>query len=129
MEKKSKISQIYGYAVCLVAIITFLVSLSAIITSLIDAKDPLYSRTGDQRLSSYENFKVETLKTGQSEMSYIPDEETLVKMYADLKNHKIKTVKHQTSKTIIVNSIMFVLSILLFIFHWIWLRRIDKQEK
>ncbi len=129
MEKKSKISQIYGYAVCLVAIITFLVSLSAIITNLIDAKDPLFSRTGDQKLSSYENFKVETLKTGQNEMSYIPDEETLVKMYVDLKNHKIKTVVHQTNKTIIVNSIMFVLSILLFIFHWIWLRRIDKQEK
>ncbi len=129
MEKKSKIPQIYGYAVCLVAIITFLISLSAIATSTIDAKDPLYSWGDDQRLSSYENFKVETLKTGQNEAADVPDEATLKQMFEDLKNPKIKKVMHQTNKTIIVNSILFVLSIFLFNFHWIWIQRINKQEE
>ena len=129
MEKKSKIPQIYGYAVCLIAIITFLISLSAIITNIIDAKDPLYSRGNDQGLSSYENFKVETLNTGQNDAAYIPDEATLKQMYEDLKNYKIKKVMHQTNKTIIVNSILFVLSIFLFSFHWIWIRKLNKQEE
>lgn len=129
MEKKSKIPQIYGYAVCLVAIITFLVSFSAIITNIIDAKDPLYSWGDDQRLSSYENFKVETLKTGQNETAYVPDEATLKQMFEDLKNYKIKRVMHQTSKSIIVNSILVVLSIFLFSFHWIWIRKLNKQEE
>lgn len=129
MEKKSKVPQIYGYAVCLVAIITFLISFTAIINSIIDARDPLYSGGTDQRLSSFENFKVETLKSGNNQTTYTPDEATLKKMYEDLINQKIKRVEHQTSKSIIVNSILIAMCILLFFFHWIWIRKLNKQEE
>lgn len=128
MEKKSKIPQIYGYAVCLVAIITFLISLAAIINSVMDAKDPFYSFGDDPKLSSYENFKAETLNSGNKDEAYIPDEATLQTMYKDLRDHKINRVKHQTTKTIFVNSILLVLCIFLFSFHWIWIQRLSKQE-
>ena len=127
MEKKTKIPQVYGYAVCIVAIITILISVAVLINSVIDASDPLYAWGDDQRLSSYENFKVDALKSGKNEASYVPDDATIRTMYEDAKNHKIRRVKHQTTKSIIVSSILIVLSLTLFITHWRWMRKIDKQ--
>lgn len=128
MEKKTKIPQVYGYAVCIVAIITILISVADLITSVIDASDPLYAWGDDQRLSSFENFKVDALKSGKNEAAYVPDDSTLRIMYEDAKNHKIRRVKHQTTKSIIVSSILIVISTTLFIIHWIWMRKIDKQQ-
>ena len=127
MEKKTKIPQVYGYAVCIVAIITMLISVADLINSVIDASDPLYTWGDDQRLSSYENFKMDALKSGKNEASYVPDDATIRTMYEDAKNHKIRRVKHQTTKSIIVSSILIVLSLTLFITHWRWMRKIDKQ--
>lgn len=128
MEKKTKIPQVYGYAVCIVAIVTFLISLATLITSIIDASDPLYTWGEDQKLSSFDNFKMEALKSGQNESAYKPSDETLKNMYEDAKNHKIKRVQHQTTKSIIVNAILIVISIILFVIHWQWMRKIEKLE-
>jgi hypothetical protein len=128
MEKKTKIPQVYGYAVCIVAIITVLISVTTLINSVIDASDPLYAWGDDQRLSSFENFKVDALKSGKDEASYVPNDETLRVMYEDAKNHKIRRVKHQTTKSMIVSSILIVISVTLFIIHWRWMRKVDKQQ-
>ncbi len=128
MEKKSKIPQVYGYAVCIVAIITILISVTVLINSVIDASDPLYAWGDDQRLSSFENFKVDALQSGKNEASYIPNDDTLKVMFEDAKNYKIRRVKHQTTKSIIVSSILIVISVTLFITHWSWMRKIDKQQ-
>lgn len=128
MEKKTKIPQVYGYAVCIVAIITILISVADLITSVIDASDPLYAWGDEQRISSFENFKMDALKSGKNEASYVPDDSTLRIMYEDAKNHKIRRVKHQTTKSIIVSSILIVISTTLFITHWIWMRKVDKQQ-
>ncbi len=127
MEKKTKIPQVYGYAVCIVAIITILISVTALINSVIDASDPLYAWGEDQQLSSFENFKLDALKSGKDTDSYLPDDETLRVMYEDAKNHKIRRVKHQTTKSIIVSSILMIISAALFIIHWRWMRKVDKQ--
>lgn len=127
MEKKTKAPQVYGYAVCLVAIITFLISLAALISSVIDASDPLYARRDSQHLSSYENFKMNALKSGQSETAYMPDEETFRVMYEDAKNYQIRRVKHNTNQSIIVNSVIIVICVVLFMIHWMWIRRIGRQ--
>jgi hypothetical protein len=128
MEKKTKIPQVYGYAVCIVAIITVLISVTTLINSVIDASDPLYAWGDNQRLSSFENFKVDALKSGKDEASYVPNDETLRVMYEDAKNHKIRRVKHQTTKSMIVSSILIVISVTLFIIHWRWMRKVDKQQ-
>ena len=128
MEKKSKIPQVYGYAVCLVAIITILISISTLINSVIDASDPLYAWGDNKELSSFENFKVNALKSGENQTSYAPDDETIRMMYEDAKNHKIRRVKHQTTKSIIVSSILIVISLTLFIIHWRWMKKVEVEQ-
>ena len=125
MEKKSKIPQVYGYAVCIVAIITVLISVADLITSVLDASDPLYAWGDNKELSSFENFKVDALKAGKNEASYAPNDETLRMMYEDAKNHKIRRVKHQTTKSIIVSSILIVISVTLFVIHWRWMKKVE----
>ena len=79
-------------------------------------------------LSSYENFKMDVLKSTQKDQAYIPDDKTIREMYQSAKNDKIATVQHQTNNTITVSGIIIVICIILFIFHWILLRKISKQE-
>jgi len=61
MEKSTKmVAQFYGYAVCLVAVITFLLSFTAFVTAIVDADDPLHSGglpAGSPSLASFENSK------------------------------------------------------------------------
>lgn len=136
MEKPHRMAQIYGYIVCLVAVITFIICLANIIPSIIDLGDPLHSgpvfaMQNQPSLASFENYKMDILKsTGkegeQKEQAYIPDDTTLRAMYEAAKSDKIQTSKHQSMRSIIVSSIIMLVSIALFISHWIWLRKLTK---
>ena len=136
MEKPHRMAQIYGYIVCLVAVITFIICLANIIPSIIDLGDPLHSgpvfaMQNQPSLASFENYKMDILKsTGkegeQKEQAYIPDDTTLKAMYEAAKSDKIQTARHQSTRSIIVSSIIMLVSIALFISHWMWMRKLMK---
>lgn len=128
MEKKQKIIQIYAVIICIVSIIAFLISISGLVSSIIDRNDPLYAGRSDLNLASFENFKMDVLKTSQKDQAYIPDEETLHKMYDEAKTDKIKRVEHNTYKGIIVSSFIIVVALILFGTHW-WLMKKVKYEE
>jgi ATP-dependent Zn protease len=130
MKRKKLIAQIYGYAVCLVAVITFLISIISFTNALFDLSDPEFAGyRSDVNLSSFENFKTDAMKSVEKEAAYIPDDATLQKMFNDAKMNKAKIVRHNAKKTILVTSLTILLSIALFIGHWIWLRSISKKNK
>ncbi len=137
MEKSKKIgAQIYGYMVCLVAVITFLIAVTSLVNAVINLSDPLHSgwnREGSPSLSSFENFKMDVLKTTQKgdesvKANYIPDDQTLRAMYDAAKNDKIQLVKHQSNGTIITSAIIILICIVLFISHWRWMRNMSRSE-
>jgi len=128
MRKKTKMSQVYGYIVCVIAIITFLIALGGLITSIMDSSEPLYTWGDTNNLSSFENFKMNALSSSKNDIKFNPDDATLKVMFEDAKNHKIKQVQHQTKKSIVVNSILIILSLVLFFVHWRWMQKIEKQE-
>lgn len=137
MEKSQKIVQIYGYTVCLVALITFLIAISTLVNSVMDKSDPLHSGftpAGTPSLASYENYKMDILKNAPKEndatkISNQPDDNTLRAMYQSAKDDKIQSSLHDIKKSIMVETIMLVLSIIIFISHWIWMGKIMKAEK
>ena len=65
MEKNNKIGLIYGYAVCLVAVIVFLISMSTLVNAIFDLSDPthaeVYSGRDDPSLASFDIYKMEVL--------------------------------------------------------------------
>jgi len=128
MEKKHKIMQVYAVIICVVTVITFLISVSSIVSAMMDRSDPLHARRSEVNLSSYENFKMDVLKSTQKDQAYIPDDKTIQEMYQSAKNDKIMTIQHQTSTTITVSGIVIVICFILFISNWFLLRKVTKQE-
>jgi hypothetical protein len=136
MEKPPKIALIYGYLICLVAIITLLIAIPSLVNSIIDLSDPIhannsYSSARQASLASFENYKMDILtspqKEGQSTVpGYIPDDQTLRAMYEAAKADKIQSALHIAHRTIIVFSLLTIISVVLFITHFKWMRNLSK---
>ncbi len=133
MEKAQKIgAQIYGYGVCLIAVITLLITITTLVNSIFDLQDPLHSgwRQPGASLASYENYKMDILKStqkgeGTAQSSYIPEEKTIMAMYEAAKDDKIQSAKHSAHQSITISTLLIVISIILFITHWQWLRKMN----
>lgn len=133
MEKSQKTgAQIYGYAVCLVAVITFLISVTDLVNAIMDMGDPLHAgwvSPESPSLASYEIYKMDVLKAlpkteGSAEASYIPDEAGMKAMYEAAKADKIRKTELNARKRMIVGSLLIIICITLFITHWRWMKKI-----
>lgn len=136
MEKSSRtIIQVYGYSVCLVAVITFLVSTSGLINAVIDAQDPLHSgfRSKDEpSLVSFDHYKLDVLRSGQpggtsTTAAYAPSDEELRAMYEAARNDKLQDSAHESRKSMLINGAMIAISLALFVGHWMWMRGMSKS--
>ncbi|MHC5023025.1 MAG: hypothetical protein ACYTGG_03815 [Planctomycetota bacterium] len=130
MDKRSRFAQIYGYLVCLVAVITFLICIGNIVAAAFDLSDPLHA-WGDfeqQRiLSSFENYRMDVLSS-LPEGQPVPDDESIRAMYEAAREAQIQTVRMQSMRTITVSGLLVVVSVALFVAHWIWLRRCETRD-
>ena len=130
MQTKQRAAKIYGYTVCVIAVITFIISLSSMITALLDTSEPLYAGYQDYtHLSSFDNFKVEAMKAISEDAAYIPDDATLKKMYESAREETIAHSMHTIWRNLTVSGIILILSIVLFIIHWMWMRRLSQAEQ
>ena len=129
MEKKSKAPLIYGYAVCLVVVITFLISVAAIIFAVMDLGDPLYAgrSSGRASLASFENYKMDMLKSPDEKQAWVPDDETLRAMYTSEKDDVIRRVRHDSMRSLYINAVLITICIVLFLTHWRWMRRLGRK--
>lgn len=138
MEKPHRVAQFYGYTVCLVTVITFLISVTSLTNAIIDLGDPLhasqsYSREKTPSLASFENYKMDVLRAPQKEgetakAAYVPDDQTLRAMYEAAKTDKIQFAQHQANRSIIVDILLIVICVVLFGTHWRWMRKLARAE-
>lgn len=135
MEKSTRnIAQGYGYAVCLVAVITFLIAVTGLITAIIDLGDPLHSGFSFREapsLASFENYKLDVMRsypkgTEAGKESYVPTDEELKVMYEAARNDKIQSSNHESNKSILINSFLIVICVVLFFAHWNWMGKLAK---
>lgn len=122
---------IYGYAVCIVAVITFLISVTSVVYALMDLTDPINAyRTYNKdvpSLASYDNYKMDIIKSLDPAHDVDLDDTTLKSMYEAARNDAIAKVKHDAYRSVIVNSLVLLITILLFSTHWIWMRKLSKK--
>jgi hypothetical protein len=136
MEKSKVGTQIYAYTICVVAVITFLVSVTSLVNAVMDLQDPLHAgwiAPGSPSLASFENYKMDILKSTpkgdeSNQEVYVPDDKTLRAMYEAARADKIRTVQHQSDKSIMVSGLLIVICAVLFMIHWRWARKISKAE-
>ncbi|MBI1768259.1 MAG: hypothetical protein HYR67_07785 [Bacteroidetes bacterium] len=133
MAKSHKIgAQIYGYSVCLVSVISFLIAVASLVNSMIDLRDPLHSGwnpVGSPSLASFENYKMDVLKSSPKNegaaIAYMPSDQTLRAMYEAAKSDKIQSVRHQADRAFTLGGIMILICGVLFFTHWRWMQRLD----
>jgi len=129
MERKNRIARIYGYAVCLVSVVTFLIAGANLFSPLFDLTDPLhaplYGGPGPS-LASFETYKLEVIK--QAPKNHVPDDETLRAMYAAAREERIQIVRHRALNQLTASILSLLTAVFLFSFHWIWLRRLDREK-
>jgi len=136
MEKTSRMPQVYGYLVCLVAVITVLICASTLVYAILDLGDPLhagYTPAGTPSLASFDNYKMDILRSVPKEgdsakAAYLPDDQTLRAMYEAAKDDKIQRERHEANRTIVIDTILIAICIVLFVTHWRWMRKLSRAE-
>jgi hypothetical protein len=136
MEKKNIIIQAYGYIICLVAVITFLISVTALVNAVIDKSDPLRAGRGwpsasSPNLASFENYKMDIIRSipkdaGTVAQNNIPDDQTLRTMYEAAKNEVIQTALFRARQQMITCLLIIVICVVLFITHWRWMQKLAR---
>ncbi|HEU4563453.1 MAG TPA: hypothetical protein VFS05_02345 [Gemmatimonadaceae bacterium] len=146
MPRPNLVAQLYGYLVCLVAVITFLVSANSLVNNAYDLADPLYAqRYGRDVPPSFALYREEVLAgriaggpparptapaaEGQQPAARpLPTDAELREMYDALRADKIRTVRHQSLRAVTTSALLIVVSILLFVTHFLWMRRLRATE-
>jgi hypothetical protein len=129
MERPSRVAQLYGYTVCLIALITLLFTLPNLIETGFRLSDPLQaeSRFGPT-LSSFDAYKATYDRTpfpreGQAGPSVRPNEEELRRQYEALRADRIAGNTFEARRSLISQVLVLGLALGLFVGHWRWLRR------
>lgn len=132
MEKTRIVPAIYGYAVCLIAVIVMLVSVSSVVNAIINLQDPIRANTmsfgfgPSANLSSFEAYKIDILTgrsnpvTTQTTPVYTPTDAELKVAYDTAKEDRIATVKQDATRSIINSIVMLIVAGVLFKTHWGW---------
>lgn len=127
MNKRSRLAPLYGYLVCLVAVITVLICTGNLVAAAFDLSDPLHASGNFEQqrsLSSFENYRMDVLRDlpeGQS----APADESIRAMYEAARDAQVRTVRLRSWRNITVSGLLLVVSGVLFAGHWVWLRRGD----
>lgn len=126
MERPSWIAPLYGYVVCLTAVITFLVAASSLVNAVLDRSNPLYDRSGGPSLTSFEAYQATYDRDRNVAPGTRPDTLTTEQMrsrYEAIRSDRIASVTFQSTKQILSSGLMILLAAGLFVFHWRWVQR------
>ena len=132
MERPNRVAQLYGYAVCLIAVIVFLISANSFVEQAFTLSNPLRAQ-GDRfgmepTISSFEAYRA-TLNRfpaarPDAPAPTVPDS-VLRTRYEALRADRIEQARFDAKRGLTTSGLLILLSIGLFAVHWRWLRSRD----
>ncbi|MEX2177482.1 MAG: hypothetical protein WD801_02150 [Gemmatimonadaceae bacterium] len=138
MSRPTWIAPLYGYLVCVIAVVTFLVNVSGFVDAMFDRANPLAGRgaygPNGGSLTSFESFSATyesqrpppTSTRARLEPAAPADTLTTAQMrtrYEALRADAIQQTRHQAMQKLVKSGLLILLSVVLFAFHWTWVRR------
>lgn len=131
MERPRLIPQIYGYAVCLVCVITILIASAQWVDGLFDAVTPEMSREVEMSIGgSFEMYKERRLErttmrapTPNVQAAPQPADSVLRRIYEDERRTRISYVRYHGLRRVVGSTLLLLLAAGIFLWHWRWLRR------
>lgn len=151
MNGSTRAPEVYGYAVCLIAIIVALISVSGLLDAGFTIADPLggdttspWSEMGQARsLRSLDAFRASATKTstgayvfrhqvfGTNGVTAIADtlsDAEVQARYQTLRADRLSEQRFKAIKGLVTNTIMLVFALALFGWHWRWLKRLAPSQ-
>jgi hypothetical protein len=144
MARSERIPQIYGYAVCLIAVVVMLMSVNALVDQAFLLSDPLagsnrYGLAGGASLSSYESYRATRAHgrefipqpgTGASAAdSAGPSETELRAEYETLREDALSRVRFEARRELTQSAVLLLLAVALFGWHWRWVRGAEERAR
>ncbi len=136
MERPERIAQLYGYSVCLIAIVVMLVSISSIVDKAFTLSDPLASAGGPfgwgggPVLTSFESYKATVNRVaapvppgGRDSTAPRPTDAALRARYDVLRADQLRRSRLDAQRGLTSSVLLLLISAALFWFHWRWVRR------
>ena len=132
MDRASKVPQVYGYTVCVIAVVTFLICATVIVNNAFDLANPIQAGFGaETSLSSFEAYQASYQKDQQrfaATATAGPRADTLPEAklrarYEAVRADRIARVRFQSWKALTTSGLLLVISVVLFVVHWRWMKR------
>jgi hypothetical protein len=137
----SRISQVYGYAVCLITVVVMLIAIKQVVDAAFDLSDPIradgggYGRMG-RPITNFELYKMEARRQGPTRNGPTPagakaspdsaaSDAELKTMYDAEREAAIGNARFRAIRSLVGNLLLIVLAGILFGIHWRWLRARD----
>jgi hypothetical protein len=141
--RPSLVQQFYGYGVCLIAIVTILVSASTFVEALFDRAEPLQAagRYGfEGSLTSFESYRATQLQREGPPSRAVPDGtqpargDTLTTAeqrarYEALRADHMARVSFDSMRRLVRSGLLMLIAAALFTAHWRWLRGLATRRE
>ena len=135
VERPERVPQLYGYTVCLIALIWALVSAMSIMDAALTLNAPLYRSNRDfgpfePSVTTFEAFRT-TYETSRrmgvdpeqrTKLDSVPEAE-LHRRYQALRDERIDRNMVEARRSLIMGMLSLLIAAVLFTLHWRWLRR------
>lgn len=134
VERPERVAQLYGYTVCLIAVIMGLISILSIVEAAFDRAAPQFAETTDfgwqePSVSSFEAYRAtheraQQLRAGPegAKLDTVPEPE-LRRRYEALRADRIERVRFRARRSLVTSTLTLLLAAGLFAWHWRWVRR------
>jgi len=131
VDKPARMPQLYGYTVCLIALVVAIVSVSSIVGNVFERGNPLRAGgTFGPVLTSFDAYKAtrsqhDPFTGGGPAQPDTASEATLRRQYDALVTDRIAATQYRTTKSLTTDAILLVIAFALFASHWRWVRRFN----
>jgi len=132
--KPNRIPQIYGYTVCLIAVVAFLISINGLVDAAFTLANPTHGQYGyGEALTSFEAFEASRRPERMMTDRNIPPDTTSVetrrKWYEALRADRIQSTRLQAWRRIVGSGLTMLIAVGLFTWHWRWLRARAEDDR
>ena len=134
MSKQYIVSQIYGYIICAITLLLVILTLTTLTRYFIDLSNPVASANLSNRYLSFDNFKINynekhpnilsrDINKNNSVNAPALTDAVLQKQYTEERKSIIDRSLYRIKKNIVSDMVTFIMSLILFFFHWKWVRK------
>ena len=133
IDKPNRIPQIYGYTVCLIAVVAFLISINGVVDATFTLANPMHGPYGHvdglTNFESYEASRGDRMSPDRNTPADTTLVETRRRRFEALRTDRIEANRLQAWRRVVGSGLTMLIAIGLFAWHWSWLRARMAEER